>query len=53
MPKAPGAKSVFLTDMPVADKAFYDAALEEKWSKILMLRDDAAKALKLQEQTKL
>ena len=48
-----GAKSVFLTDMPVADKAFYDAALEEKWSKILMLRDDAAKALKLQEQTKL
>ena len=47
-----GAKSVFLTDMPVADKAFYDEALEEKWSKILMLRDDAAKALEIARTNK-
>ncbi len=54
MPHAEGscAKSVFLTDMPVADKSFYDAALEEKWSKILMLRDDAAKALEIARTNK-
>ncbi len=46
-PFIPGSDedSVQLTDMPEEDTSVYDEAIEEKWDKVLVLRDDVLKAL--------
>lgn len=36
---------VILNDMPKPDPAYYDSELEQKWDRILALRDDANRAL--------
>jgi len=46
------ADSVFLCDMVKADKSTFDAELEEKWNRILDLREDAAKALEIARTNK-
>ena len=51
--KEDAAESVFLTDMKNADESTFDSALEEKWNKILDLRDDVSKALEIARAEKL
>ncbi|OIJ09826.1 isoleucine--tRNA ligase [Anaerobacillus arseniciselenatis] len=38
-------ESVQLTDMPEEDASVYDEVIEEKWDKVIELRDDVLKAL--------
>ncbi|MDA8389061.1 MAG: isoleucine--tRNA ligase [Nitrospiraceae bacterium] len=51
-PRAAGrdAESVFLSSFPVADETLYDAALEEKWKKIIAVRNEVNKALEMERQ---
>lgn len=49
---APMPGSVFLADFPVAQEKFVDAALEERWKKLLILRDEVNKALEIKRAEK-
>ena len=51
--KEDDAESVFLTDMKDVDASAFDSELEEKWNKILELRDDVSKALEIARAEKL
>ncbi|NQT29038.1 MAG: isoleucine--tRNA ligase [Candidatus Saganbacteria bacterium] len=44
--------SVFLLDMPKADKKYLDAKLEEKWEKILSLREEVYKEIEAKRANK-
>jgi len=46
------AESVFLADFPVADESLMDKALEEKWERLIAIRDEALKALELKRAEK-
>jgi isoleucyl-tRNA synthetase len=45
MKESAGTKNVFLADFPKADEAHIDAALEERWDRIIAVRGEAAKVL--------
>ena len=44
------AESVFLSNFPAADAALRDPALEEKWKKIIAVRDEVNKALEIKRK---
>ena len=53
MPKEDGMReSVMLEDWPTGKEVHYDAALAEKWSKLLALRSELTKALETARQNK-
>jgi isoleucyl-tRNA synthetase len=45
-------ESVFLSRMPGVDERFIDAPLEEKWSRLIAIRDEVNKALELKRAEK-
>jgi len=45
-------ESVFLSAFPKADEGYLDAALEEKWAKLIAIRNETNKALELKRQNK-
>ena len=47
------AESVFLSSFPKADNALHDPALEEKWKKIIAVRDEVNKALEIKRQERM
>ncbi|GAB4486734.1 MAG: isoleucine--tRNA ligase [Thermodesulfovibrionales bacterium] len=47
-----GPESVFLADFPKPDARFIDPALEERWKRLLALRDDVNKALEIKRAEK-
>ncbi len=46
-------ESIFLTGFPEADKKYLDSDLEEKWSKLISIRNEVNKALELKRQNKI
>lgn len=48
-----GVDSVQLTDMPEPNRAYYDDKLEEKWDKLIGVRDEVLKALEEARRQKL
>lgn len=46
------AESVFLSGFPEARKEFLDPALEEKWDRLIAIRDEVNKALELKRREK-
>jgi len=46
------AESVFLSGFPEVRKEFMDPALEEKWDRLIAVRDEVNKALELKRQEK-
>ncbi|MCX8026532.1 MAG: isoleucine--tRNA ligase [Thermodesulfovibrionales bacterium] len=45
-------ESVFLSDFPVADVSFIDQEIEDKWQRLITIRDDVNKALELKRKEK-
>jgi isoleucyl-tRNA synthetase len=45
-------ESVFLSKFPEPDKKFLDAALEEKWARLISIRDEVNKAIEIKRQNK-
>jgi len=45
-------ESVFLSTFPKTDEGYLDAALEEKWAKLIAIRNETNKALELKRQNK-
>lgn len=45
-------ESIFLTRFPEADKKYLNPSLEEKWSKLITIRNEVNKALELKRQNK-
>ena len=45
-------ESVFLSHFPMADEKYLDPALEEKWAKLIAIRNATNKALELKRQNK-
>lgn len=53
IPKEDGAPfSVQLTDMPAVNGSYIDEALEEKWAKVIKIRDEISKALEMARREK-
>ncbi len=46
------AESVFLADFPEADDSLLDEALEERWARLIAVRDEVNKALELKRAEK-
>ncbi|MEW5745150.1 MAG: isoleucine--tRNA ligase [Nitrospirota bacterium] len=46
------AESVFLSPFPSAEKQFLDERLEERWEKLIAMRDEANKALEIKRKEK-
>lgn len=44
------AESVFLSEFPAPDERFIDLSLEQKWEKIIAIRDNVNKALEIKRQ---
>ncbi|MDA8170938.1 MAG: isoleucine--tRNA ligase [Nitrospiraceae bacterium] len=47
------AESVFLSSFPAVDDKLLDAALEEKWSKIIAVRNEVNRALEIKRQQRM
>ena len=47
-----GTESVFLASFPVVNEEYVDQDLEEKWKRLLVIRDDVNKALELKRAEK-
>jgi isoleucyl-tRNA synthetase len=45
-------ESVFLSPFPMADEKYLDPALEEKWARLIAIRNETNKALELKRQNK-
>lgn len=46
------AESIFLAGFPEAEDEFIDKALEERWDKLIVIRDEANKALEIKRKEK-
>jgi|WetSurMetagenome_2_1015567.scaffolds.fasta_scaffold00115_19 isoleucyl-tRNA synthetase len=47
-----GAGSVFLSGFPVADEKYIDPELENRWARLIRIRNEANKALEIKRQEK-
>ena len=47
-----GIESVFLAEFPEAKEEFIDEALEDRWAKLIAIRDDANRAMEIKRKEK-